>query len=83
MSVYARLDDAIMYLIHELDVDVVQVINQVETYEYLHTSCRVLAESVYRKKVTDLDCVVKRCVGVIIMTFYMHNVSCSVPDMHR
>ena len=42
VSVYARLDDAIMYLIHELDVDVVQVINQVELWQVYYTILHIL-----------------------------------------
>lgn len=54
------VEDAVVYLAQEHGVSVIMAKNGDEMYEYLHTVSRTLAESVYRKKAHELDCVTRR-----------------------
>ena len=54
------VEDAVVYLAQEHGVSVVMARTGEEAIDYLHTVSRTLAESVYRKKAHELDCVSRR-----------------------
>jgi len=54
------VEDAVVYLAQEHGVSVVMSRTGEEALDYLHTVSRTLAESVYRKKAHELDCVSRR-----------------------
>lgn len=54
------VEDAVVYLAQEHGVSVEMARTGEEALDYLHTVSRTLAESVYRKKAHELDCVSRR-----------------------
>ena len=58
-----NVDDCFMYLVHELQINVIRTKRLDEIVEYLQNASRIVVDSIYKSPKCDLDCV-KRYVHV-------------------